>query len=73
MIIITFLCATFAAGIGCLPFTGMEVCRAAAAEMPAAIVRHTKCVTAELRAGSTHAPEWSPMPVPRPVRRGRPV
>ena len=73
MIHIVFLCAVFANGIGCLPFTGMEVCRAAEAEMPAAIVESNKCVTAELRASYTYAPERSPIPPVKPVRRGRPV
>ena len=71
MIHIVFLCAVFPNGIGCLPFNTMEVCRAAASEMPAAIVASTKCVTAEVRIG--YAPLRSPMPVPRPVRRGKPV
>ena len=71
MIHIVFLCAMFTNGVGCLPFTGMEVCRAAAAEMPAAIVVRTECVTTELR--TSYAPLTAPIPPVKPVRRGRPV
>ncbi len=69
MINVVFLCAMMGGGFSCLPFGAMPECRQAEAALFLPMVETSQCTPAELRAGTTHAPEWPPLPIPNPRRK----
>lgn len=57
------LCAQLAAGWGCVPMATEAGCAKAEAALNRSIITGSMCEQAEMRLGSEHAPEWSPIPI----------
>ena len=66
MITTVYLCATLAGGFSCLPMAGPVECAQAEVLLHSGVIIESECDQVEMRAGTIYAPEWSPIPVPRP-------
>jgi len=66
MLTVYLLCATMQGGWSCMPMAGEVECATALTLLHQGVIIESECEQVEMRAGTIYAPEWSPIPVPRP-------
>ncbi len=66
MINVIYLCVILTNGFDCSEYATMAICEEVRAGLDRSVVEKSDCTNAEIRKGSVHAPEWSPVPPVKP-------